>query len=197
MSQASWPGAEMASASSIKRAAARQAFALALVGFGAAGVVVAPTPEPEPITAVVVVLATLGALVASAVVVVERDRALRQADRLIEQGFPFDGRADATSRFVAERVEYLESWKHRLALARLCQQHLNLAQTRDEPVGYPQPYVSITTLRQNANVLRRIIANLKEGPCDPRAALLLERTLLYNSPTPFCGTRTSSLPQMT
>lgn len=178
----------MAQASTIQRAAARQAFALALVGGVAAGVVVAPIREPEPITTLVVVLAILGAFVAAVVVAAERGRVLRQADTLIEQGFDFGGRADATSRFVAKRVEYLESCEHRLALVRLCQQHLDLAQTRDEPMGYPQPYVSITTLRQNAGVLRRIIASLEEGPCDPRLALLLERTMLYNSPTPFCGT---------
>lgn len=188
MSRVSWPGADLASANATTRAAARQAFAMALVAGVAAGVVVAPIHEPEPITSVVVVLASLGTLVASAVGLIEHDRALRHADRLIEQGFRCDGRVDATSRFVARRIAYLESYKHRVALARLCQQDLDLSQTRDDPVGYPQPYVSTTTLRQNADVLRRIIANLEDGPCDPCAALLLERTLRYNSPTPFCGT---------
>ena len=188
MSQSSWPGAELASASAIKRAATRQAFVLAVVGGTAAGLTFASFRVPEPITTVVIVLAALGVLVEATVVMIERDRTVQQADKLIEQGFAFDRRADITSVTVAERVAYLNSSKHRIALVRMCQQQLDLASAGESPMGYPQPYISIATLAQNADVLRRIISKLNQGACDPRATLLLERTVLYNSPSPFCGT---------
>ncbi len=149
---------------------------------------VAPFRVPEPITTVVLVLAGLGVLIEAVVVMVERDKALQQADRLIEQGFTFDGRADTTSLTVAKRLTHLNSSKHRTALARLCQQQLDLVSAREKLTGYPQPYISITTLEQNAPALHQIITRLNQGPCDPRATLLLERTILYNSPSPFCGT---------
>ena len=41
---------------------------------------------PEPVTTVVIVLSALGVLVEGVVVMIERDRTVQQADRLIEQG---------------------------------------------------------------------------------------------------------------
>ena len=163
LSQSSWPGAELASASAIKRAATRQAFVLAVVGGTAAGLTFASFRVPEPVTKFVIVLAALGVLVEVTVVMIERDRTVQQADRLIEQGFAFDRRTDITSVTVAERVAYLNSSKHRIALVRMCQQQLDLASAGESPIGYPQPYISIATLAQNADVLRRIIAKLNQG----------------------------------
>jgi hypothetical protein len=123
-----WPGADLVSARSIERILRRQRTALTVLAATAgAGLVLAGTNR---MLVIVAIAAAAGMVLISATGVYERDRGNLSADALIESGFRYEGREDAVSRAVADRVAALESDRTRRGLAGALRAHMELGRLR-------------------------------------------------------------------
>ncbi len=91
MTVSTWPGAELAAARSTQHVVRRQARACALVGVVAVAWRLGPLPEPEPLLGYVVFGVAVTLILEVLVGAMQRDRADRCADELIESGFAVHG----------------------------------------------------------------------------------------------------------
>jgi hypothetical protein len=160
-----WPGADLVSARSIERILRRQRTALTVLAATAgAGLVLAGTNR---MLVIVAIAAAAGTVLISATGLYERDRGNLAADALIESGFRYEGREDAVSRAVADRVAALESDRTRRGLAGALRAHVELGRLRG--------------LAEQSEVVEGIAADLERGACDPRAIIRVERLLTMPS----------------
>jgi hypothetical protein len=171
-----WPGADLVSARSTERILRRQRNALCLLaGTAAAGLALADTNR---LLVTVALAAAAGTVIVSAARVYERDRGDRSADALIESGFRSEGREDAVSRAVADRVAGLESDRTRRSLAGALRAHIEI--DRDAPRRMAAGCPAVPVLRglgEHSEVVERIASDLERGVCDPRAIIRVERLL--------------------
>ena len=126
----------------------------------------------------VAIAAAAATVVISATGVYERDRGDGAADTLIESGFRYEGREDAVSRAIADRVARLESDRTRRSLAGALRAHIEL--DRDAPRRVAAGCPAVTVLRglgEHSEVVELIATDLERGLCDPRAIIRVERLL--------------------
>lgn len=173
--RSTWPGAEICSALSIRRAAKRQTIALVLLLSVAAVVGVAPMPRLRETALAVLILGAAALMVETGILHRQRQRLERGTDDLILEGFRPAGRSDYPSREVAKRVNQLCSASYRLKLARQWRGLLRLATRKGQSSQYPRAYISRVAVHENAAVIARIIVALEHGPGDAVAEVRLHR----------------------
>jgi hypothetical protein len=179
-----WTGAELVSARSIERTLRRQRNALAvLAAAAAAGLALVPA-GPERLLGAIAAAAAIGAVAVSVAVVYERDRGDGEADALIEDGFLHEGRDDAVSRAVADRVARLESDRKRRSLAGALRAHVELDRSPPPPAPRGQATPVLRGLGEHSAVVERIASEFERGTCDPRAIIQVERLLTMPPATP-------------
>jgi hypothetical protein len=178
MTAHTWPGAELACAQSIQRAVHRQARTSALVGALAVAWRLGPLPAPEPLLGYVVFGVAVTLVVELLVGAMQRDRADRCADELIERGFAAAGRSDAVSRAVQARAGKVVSEPNRRRIANALRWQLELeaapaptVRARNAALMLPSGFTA------HADRVGHIADAIERGPCDPRAVIRVGRLL--------------------
>lgn len=188
MTVRTWPGAELASARSIQHAARRQARACALAGAVAVAWRLGPLPEPEPLVAYVVFGVAVALVLEVLVGAMQRDRADRCADELIDAGFAVDGRRDPVSLAVQARVGEVVSERNRGRVANALRWQLEL-ETR--PLSVAGARTSALLLpcgfAAHAERIGQIADAIESGPCDPRVLIRVSRLLSTPGRPGACG----------
>ncbi len=178
MTAHNWPGAELACALSIQRAVHRQAWASALAGAIAVAWRLGPLPAPEPLLGYVVFGVAVTLVLELLVGAMQRDRADRCADELIERGFAALGRSDPVSRAVRARAGKVASEPHRRRIANALRWQLELeaaptptVRARNTALMLPGGFTA------HAERVGQIADAIERGPCDPRAVIRIGRLL--------------------
>lgn len=188
MTARTWPGAELASARSIQHVAHRQGRACALVGAIAVAWRLGPLPEPEPLLGYIVFGVAVALVLEVLVGAMQRDRADRCADELIESGFAGDGRSDLVSLAVQARVGDVMSERNRRRVASALRWQLEL-EARPLSVASARTGARLLPCGFAAHAQRigQIAAAIESGPCDPRALIRVSRLLSTPGRPGACG----------
>ena len=183
MTVSTWPGAELAAARSTQHVVRRQARACALVGVVAVAWRLGPLPEPEPLLGYVVFGVAVALVVEVLVGAMQRDRADRCADELIESGFAVHGRTDPISRAVQARAGKVVSERNRRRVANALRWQLELearppsaARARTGALLLPCGFAA------HADRIVQIADAIEQAPCDPRALVRISRLLSMPGP---------------
>jgi hypothetical protein len=178
MTAHTWPGAELHSAHSIQHAVHRQAWASALAGALAVAWRLGPLPAPEPLLGYVVLGVAVTLVIELLVGAMQRDRADRCADELIERGFAAAGRSDAVSRAVQARAGEVASEASRRRIASALRWQLEL-ETAHAPSVRARNAALLPPCGFTAHAERvgQIADAIERGPCDPRAVIRIGRLL--------------------
>lgn len=183
MTCSTWPGAEVRSAMSARRAAQHQLLALAGLVICAALMATAPPPAPRHLALVVIAVGTAALCAEGLLLWRHHVRLVDGTDQLILAGYPYAGRTDPTSCQVARRTAELCSTAYRARLSRQWRELLKRS-ARDDWELRSCRYVSHAAVQENAATIARIIAALEHGPGDPAAEVRLRRQA-EQIPLPF------------
>jgi len=186
MTVETWPGAELLSARSIERIVWRQCRTTLAAGVLAIGWYLGPFPEPGPLLGYFTIGVAVAVIAEAVLAAIQRDRADRCADELIERGFHPDGRSDPVSRAVQARVAELCSPRNQRRLADALRWQLEL-ETRPAHIRARCP-APATGLVAHAGRVERIAAAMEGDPCDPRVPIRVAR--LLTTPPPAAARRT-------
>lgn len=173
MRRSSWPGAQVSAALVWRRAARRQAAALAVL-VGVCGVAAAlPVGLPTRFVSWVLGFGLVALAAEAATLRYQGNRLVDGADRLILDGYRCGKRDDPTSRAVERRMVELRSVQFRRKLARDWRELLSIAVREGQIVQHPKEHISRVAVRENAPTIARIIVALEHGPGSPAAEVRL------------------------
>jgi hypothetical protein len=172
-----WPGAELSAAiAGADAAGARRRTFLALSVAGAGWAVAGPGDAALGVG--VALIAVVGAAVESGLIALRHDAADRAADDLIEQGFPFAGRADAVSLRVQHRAAQLSSPRRRRQLAGSLRWYLQLECEEAAARGaHRRPVPPARGFLAHRQLVEQVADMLEHPRADARAAALVTRML--------------------
>ena len=178
MTVTTWPGAELASARSIEHVVRRQAQACALAALVTVAWRLGPLPGPQRLLGYVVLGLALTLMAELLVGAMQRDRAERCADDLIESGFPVEGRTDPVSRAVRARIREVVSERHRRRVANALRWQLELeARPASLVLARNGALLPPCGFGAHAERIVRIADAIERAPCDPRALIRISRLL--------------------